>query len=357
MNDFRDAFLKERFLLTIFSIVASIVVVLHVKFPFIPTDTLLLILLLLNSLYLLRTILKFKSADRTALYISTLVGVAALASIINSAIKMEFLWNANKLYTIALLIFGEFIAYSISNGAQSLLYIRSANESLQHHLPRVPFALKKTFFLSIVALLIFFPILISRLFLMDEALKSYWLLLLLLPLIIHLPTLFISFLFKDEEAVKINKIALQESDRRGVLSEICSKLSNKESKYCRKTNTMQYQTILHYLMSGQNPDEIIDDRYTMLLPSACCGDYKLARLLVENGSDINFKSPLGTCALHLAAKHGFYEIAKLLIDNGAERDIKDFDGKTALMLANENGHVEIASLLNSSNEQKITIKS
>lgn len=351
MNDFRDAFLKERFLLTIFSTVASIVVVLHVKFPFISTDTLLLILLFLNSLYLLGTILKFQGANSTALYISTLVGAAALASIVNNAIKIEFIWDVDKLYTIALLIFGEFIAYSLSNGAQSLLYIRSEDESLQHRLPRVPFTLKKTFFLSIVAILIFIPILIARLFLMDETLKSYWLLPLLLPFIIHLATFLISFLFKDEEAIKINKIALQESDRRGVISEICGKLSNKESKYCRKTNTMQYQTVLHYLKSGQNPNEIIDDRYTMLLPSACCGDYKLAKLLVENGSDINFKSPLGTCALHLAAKHGFYEIAKLLIDNGAKREIKDFDGKTALMLANENGHVEIASLLNSSNEQ------
>ncbi len=356
MNDFRDAFLKERFLLTIFSIVASIVVVLHVKFPFIPTDTLLLILLLLNSIYLLGTLLNFQSAGSTALYISTLVGAAALASIINSTTKMEFVWDADKLYAIALLVFGEFIAYSLSNGAHSLLYIRSKDESLQHHLPIVPFALKKTFFLSIVAILIFIPILIARLFLMDEALKSYWLLPLFLPFIIHLTALLISFSFKDEEAVKINKGAFQESDRRGVLSQICSKLSNKESKYCRKTNTMQYQTILHYLNSGQNPNEIIDNRYTMLLPSACCGDYKLAKLLVENGSDINFKSPLGTCALHLAAKHGFYEIVKLLIDNGADRDIKDFDGKTALMLANENGHREVVLLLNDQDEQKQSLK-
>lgn len=351
MNDFRDAFLKERFLLTIFSIVASIAVVLHVKYPFIPTDTLLLILLLLNSIYLLGTLLKLQSGGSTALCISTFVGAAALASIINSAIKMEFVWDTDKLYTIALLIFGEFIAYSLSNGAQSLLYIRSEDESLQHRLPRVPFVFKKTFFLSIVALLILIPIFIARLFFMGEIVKSYWLLPLFLPLIIRLVALLISFLFKDEEAIKINKTMLQENDRRGVLSEICSKLSNKESKYCRKTNTMQYQTVLHYLMSGQNPDEIIDNRYTMLLPSACCGDYKLAKLLVENGSDINFISPLGTCALHLAAKHGFYEIAKLLIDNGAEREIKDFDGKTALMLANENGHREVALLLNDQDEQ------
>lgn len=112
---------------------------------------------------------------------------------------------------------------------------------------------------------------------------------------------------------------------------------------------MQYQTILHYLMSGQNPDEVINNKYTMLLPSACCGDYKLAKLLVENGSDINFKSPLGTCALHLAAKHGFYDIVKLLIEYGARIDERDADGKTALMYANENEHVDIVSLLNNQN--------
>jgi hypothetical protein len=349
LNDFRDAFLKERFLLTIFSIVASVVVLLHVKFPFIPTDTLLLILLLLNSYYLLRTALKFQSKSSTALYISMFVGVVAFAFIISSAIKMEFIWDENKLYVIALLAFGEFVAYALTTSLQSLLYIRSEDESLQEHLPRVPFKVKKNFLLFLIALLIFFPILIARLFLMDEILQSYWLTPVILPLIINISALSIAFLFKDEEAVALNKTALQESDRRAVLSQICNKLSNKESKYCRKTNTMQYQTILHYLKSGQNPDEVIDNKYTMLLPSACCGDYKLAKLLVENGSDINFKSPLGTSALHLAAKHGFYDIAKLLIDNGAKIDEKDAEGKTALMYANENGHRELALLLNEQN--------
>jgi hypothetical protein len=351
LNDFRDAFLKERFLLTLFFVVASIVVVLHVKFPFIPTDTLLLILLLLNSYYLLRTALKFQSKSSTALYISMFVGVVAFAFIISSAIKMEFIWDENKLYVIALLAFGEFVAYTLSTALQSLLYIRSEDEGLQEHLPRVPFKVKKNFLLFLIAVLIFIPILIAKVFFMDEILQSYWFIPLLLPLIINIAAIFIGFLFKDEEAINTNKTMFQESDRRVVISQICNKLSNKESKSCRKTNTMQYQTILHYLMSGQNPNEIIDNKYTMLLPSACCGDYKLAKLLVENGSDINFKSHLGICALHLAAKHGFYDIAKLLIDNGANIDEKDGDGKTALMYANENGHKQIALLLNKEDKQ------
>jgi len=351
LNDFRDAFLKERFLLTIFSIVASIIMVLHVKFPFIPTDTLLLILLLLNSYYLIKTALKFQSESGTALYISIFVGVIASAFIISSAMQIEFIWDESKLYIVALLAFGEFVSYALTTALQNLLYIRTEDESLQNHLPRAPFKVKKTFLLPLIALVIFIPILIARLFLMDEILKSYWLTPLVLPLIIHLGALSIAFLFKDEEAVAINKNALQESDRHAVLSSICNKLSNKESKYCRKTNTMQYQTISHYLKSGQNPNEVINERYTMLLPSSCCGDYKLVKLLVENGSDINFKSPHGTCALHLAAKYGFYDIAKLLIDNGAKIDEKDADGKTALMHANENGYREIALLINSQNEQ------
>jgi hypothetical protein len=350
LNDFRDAFLKERFLLTIFSIVASIVVVLHVKFPFIPTDTLLLILLLLNSYYMLKTALKVQSESGTALYISMFVGIVAFAFIISSAIKMEFIWDENKLYVIALLAIGEFVAYALTTSLQSLLYIRSEDESLQEHLPRVPFKVKKNFLIFLIAILIFIPILIAGIFLTDEILKSYWLTPLLLPLVIHLAAFFIAFLFKDDEAINTNKTVFQESDRRYVISQICNKLSNKDSKYCRKTNTMQYQTILHYLKCGQNPDEVINNKYTMLLPSACCGDYKLAKLLVENGSDINFKSPLGTCALHLAAKHGFYDIVKLLIEYGARIDERDAEGKTALIYAIENEHVDIVSLLNNQNQ-------
>lgn len=352
MNDFKDAFLRERFLLIIFSIVASAVMVLHVKSPFISTDALLLALLLLNSYYLLITLIKLQRVgNSSALYIAIFVGAAAFVFIVGSAMKIEFIWDINKLHAALLIVYGEFCAYALSNSAQSLLYIRSEDESLQNYLPKVPFDVKKTFSPLLIALLFFIPILIIRIFFMDEIIKSYWLFLLLLPLAIHTPSLFAAFLFKDEEAFLTNKTVLQASDRRAMLSSICNKLSNKESKYCRKTNTMQYQTVLHYLNSGQNPNEVIDNKYTMLLPSACCGDYKLAKLLVENGSDINFKSPLGTSAIHLAAKHGFYDIAKLLIDNGAKIDERDAEGKTAFMYANENGHAEIANLINSQNEQ------
>lgn len=357
----RDNLVKEKNLLIISSVLSLIYLFFHTKFDSILLDTFLLILLLLNSYYLFKTVLKLSQLkdlngtayiSPTAIYISLFIGLVTIGFIINKMLEMEFLWNLNKIYSIMLLALGEIIASSFSAGIENTAYIRSEDESLKKFLPRVPFEVKKSFIMVFVTILLLFLITIGAYFFINQELKSYWYILFLLPFFIHSIVLITYFLFKDDEVIEFNKNILQEHDRHIVLNQVCKKLANKNSKYCRKTNTSQYQTILHYLNNKQNPDEVFENRYTMLLPSACCGDYKLVKLLIEHGSNVNFKNSLGTCALHLAVKNGFYEIAKLLIDNGAETDVKDLDGKTPLMLAIENGYVEIATILNEANQQK-----
>ena len=46
------------------------------------------------------------------------------------------------------------------------------------------------------------------------------------------------------------------------------------------------------------------------------------------------------------------DVAKLLIENGADVNAKDNDGVTALMQASENGHTEIVSLLKSAGAEE-----
>ncbi len=362
----RDSFVKEKNLLIISSAFGLVYLFSYTEFGFTPLDTLLLILLLLNSYYLFKTVLKLSQLkdvngityiSPTAIYFSLFVGFATLGFITNKMLNIEFLWDLNKVYSIMLLALGEVIASSISTGIENTAYIRTNDESLKKFLPRVPFEVKNSFIMFFIAILLLLLITIGAYFFINQELKSYWYILFILPFFTHSMVLIFYFLFKDDEVIEFNKNILQEHDRHIVLNQVCKKLANKNSKYCRKTNTSQYQTILHYLNNKQNPNEVFENKYTMLLPSACCGDYKLVKLLIEHGSDVNFKNSLGTCALHLAVKNGFYEIAKLLIDNGAEIDVKDLDGKTPLMLAIENGYVEIATILNEANKQKKDIDS
>jgi len=66
---------------------------------------------------------------------------------------------------------------------------------------------------------------------------------------------------------------------------------------------------------------------------------------------INQKNIGGATALHIASREGYLEIAKILIDNGADINLIDNEGWTPLMRANINGHEDVVSLLISKGAQ------
>ncbi len=86
-------------------------------------------------------------------------------------------------------------------------------------------------------------------------------------------------------------------------------------------------------------------RTTLLHLAAEEGHLKIAKLLIENGADVNAKHSLGGTPLHLAASRDHLKIAKLLIENGADVNAKDSLGGTPLHLAASRDHLKIAKLL------------
>jgi len=55
---------------------------------------------------------------------------------------------------------------------------------------------------------------------------------------------------------------------------------------------------------------------TALMYAAQGGHFQVAKLLVENGADVNKQD--GMTALMYAAQRGRFEVAKLLVENGAD---------------------------------------
>ena len=70
-----------------------------------------------------------------------------------------------------------------------------------------------------------------------------------------------------------------------------------------------------------------------LIDTARNGDLETAKLLIENGTDINANDKDGVTALMNASKEGNLEIVKYLVEKGANVNIKDNHGRTALDLA------------------------
>jgi ankyrin repeat protein len=69
-----------------------------------------------------------------------------------------------------------------------------------------------------------------------------------------------------------------------------------------------------------------------LLQAAETGDTGIAKLLLDEGADINGRDGQGTTPLHLAACCGHVEMVKLLLANGANANARGVKGHTPLHL-------------------------
>lgn len=85
---------------------------------------------------------------------------------------------------------------------------------------------------------------------------------------------------------------------------------------------------------------------TPLFGASLQGQYEIAKLLISEGADVNYRNlSYEATALHIAAYENFYELSELLIKNKAEVDAVDTSNTTAIALAAEVGNSSIVRLL------------
>ena len=86
------------------------------------------------------------------------------------------------------------------------------------------------------------------------------------------------------------------------------------------------------------------DGYSPLILACYRGNTEVAQFLIENGSDINGSSSMGT-PLMAAVFKGNLEIVKLLLANNANINMADGNGTTALIYAVQFQNKTVLSLL------------
>ena len=99
------------------------------------------------------------------------------------------------------------------------------------------------------------------------------------------------------------------------------------------------------LENGAEVDQADKDGKTPLLIACQNGHVDAARLLLEKGAAVDRANKYGQTPLYIACSWGHVEAARLLLENGAEVDQADKDGATPLFAACENGRVDAARLL------------
>ena len=85
--------------------------------------------------------------------------------------------------------------------------------------------------------------------------------------------------------------------------------------------------------------------YNALTGAVASSHAALAKWLVENGADVNYRYAKGHSPLLEAAANGKLEIVKMLVEHGADPQMRTDGGKNALNFAEERGHKEVAEYL------------
>lgn len=97
--------------------------------------------------------------------------------------------------------------------------------------------------------------------------------------------------------------------------------------------------------NGANVNKYASGDETPLMAAASSGNLSLVHFLVEKGASVNKKLSDNGTALLIAAKHGNPEIVSFLISKGAKVDEAIQGNGTPLICAVRNEHYEVAKIL------------
>jgi uncharacterized protein len=109
----------------------------------------------------------------------------------------------------------------------------------------------------------------------------------------------------------------------------------------------QKDSVEFLLAEGADPNALAKNEtgFTALTGAVSQNHNQIARLLVENGADVNHRYEAGFTPLMHAVYAGNEELTALLLAHGADADMKNSDGKTAITFAQERGDEKILDLL------------
>ena len=84
------------------------------------------------------------------------------------------------------------------------------------------------------------------------------------------------------------------------------------------------------IQNGADVNAVDNDNCTSLHFACKRADVDLAKLLIQNGADVNAVNNVGCTSLHVAGDRGLVDVGKLLMQNGADVNAVDKDNRSVL---------------------------
>ncbi|XP_048712206.1 fibronectin type 3 and ankyrin repeat domains protein 1 isoform X7 [Caretta caretta] len=110
----------------------------------------------------------------------------------------------------------------------------------------------------------------------------------------------------------------------------------------RAVSMNDVEAVLNILQGGHVKVDVPDKLgFTALMVASQKGYDRLAKILVQNGTDVNQKNGSGKDSLMLACFAGHLDIVKYLREQGASWEVRDLGGCSALHWAVDGGHCDV----------------
>ena len=151
---------------------------------------------------------------------------------------------------------------------------------------------------------------------------------------------------KDPENSLITKTIFSKPDKNSKTVDLSPSKPSKVSRDLYLFTEIGDLSQVKSLISVEKPDlnNYIDGKESLLHLASRLGHYKLCKLFISEGADINFQDYLGKTPLHIACKCNHVDTVKVLLELKPDTSILDHYGKNILAYTNSN-YPEIIELV------------
>ena len=294
-------------------------------------------------------------ASRIDLTVTGAFGACAITILATELLPPISIPNVSIVSSVAIVAIGIAVGELIDTSIFNLFLIRSAEEARRLALPRVPVAVRPSYYMAYLVL----PALLTLLLLtpsFDGPMSEIWLWLLLAPatvlslsgmtaLALRRHTTPDGRVLSRDEFIHELRAIHDRHDADYQVGGWDTRIPPSNTDFYSAAERGDAAEVSERLATAADPNERNQLGWTPLMISVANQHMATAELLLENGADPNQDNLLGRNSLMFAARYGNEPLVRMLLDHGANPNSNESSHSSALSAAADHGHVRVVRVL------------